>query len=54
VKKVVISRNGGPDVLKVVNSERPILNRDHVLVDVEAVAVNYLDVISAPRKGRRP
>jgi NADPH2:quinone reductase len=44
VRKIVVSRPGGPEVLELVTSPVPSLGAGQVLVDVEAAGVNYLDV----------
>ena len=35
---------GGPEVPELVNSESPPINRGRIVDDVEAAAVNYIDV----------
>ncbi|MFZ6647356.1 quinone oxidoreductase family protein [Undibacterium sp. TJN25] len=44
MKKVIIRQQGNADVLEVVRSQIPSLNRLEVLVDVEAAGINYVDV----------
>jgi NADPH2:quinone reductase len=49
MRAVVVSRTGGPEVLEVHDLPAPRPEADQVLVDVEAVGVNYRDVYE--RKG---
>jgi NADPH2:quinone reductase len=44
VRKIIVSRPGGPEVLEMVTSTAPSVTSGQVLVDVEAAGVNYLDV----------
>jgi NADPH2:quinone reductase len=44
VHAVVIERNGGPEVLEVKDMPDPMPGEGEVLVDVEAIGVNYRDV----------
>jgi NADPH2:quinone reductase len=44
MRKVIVSKTGGPEVLEVVTAEKPTLKPGEVLVDVEAAGVNYVDV----------
>jgi NADPH2:quinone reductase len=44
MQKIVVSEAGNPNVLELVTSSSPSLTSGHVLVDVEAAGVNYLDV----------
>jgi NADPH2:quinone reductase len=44
MKKVVVSRSGGPEVLEIVDCEAPKPRAGEVTVRVEAAGVNYLDV----------
>jgi NADPH:quinone reductase len=53
---IVFERNGGPDVLEVKDVPDPALGEGQVLVDVEAVGVNYRDVYEreGPSYGSKP
>lgn len=44
MRKIIVSRPGGPEVLEMVTSMMPPVTSGQVLVDVEAAGVNYLDV----------
>ena len=44
MRAIVFERNGGPEVLEVKNVPAPEPGPDEVLIDVEAVGVNYRDV----------
>jgi NADPH2:quinone reductase len=44
MKKVVVSRSGGPEVLEIVDCEAPKPRAGEVTVRVEAAGINYLDV----------
>jgi NADPH2:quinone reductase len=44
MKKVIVSRIGGPEGLEVVNVEPPTLKPGEIRIDVEAAGVNYVDV----------
>ncbi len=44
MRAIVFERNGGPDVLEVKDVAAPTPGEDEVLVDVEAVGINYRDV----------
>ena len=44
MRAIVFERNGGPEVLELQNRPTPIPGDGEVLVDVEAVGVNYRDV----------
>lgn len=44
MRKVIVSKTGGPEVLEVVTAEKPTVKPGEVLVDVEAAGVNYVDV----------
>ena len=44
MKKVIVSKTGGPEALEVVTTEKLILKPGEVLIDVEAAGVNYVDV----------
>jgi NADPH2:quinone reductase len=50
VRAVVFERNGGPEVLEQKNVDEPTPGDGEVLVDVEAVGINYRDVYE--REGR--
>jgi NADPH2:quinone reductase len=50
VKAVVFTRNGGPEVLELQDAEDPTPGEGEVLVDVEAVGINFRDVYE--REGR--
>ena len=52
MQAVLIERTGGPDVLQVRDVPDPAAGGDRVLVDVEAVGVNFRDVYE--REGRPP
>jgi NADPH:quinone reductase len=44
MRAIVFERNGGPEVLEVKEVPAPTPGEDEVLVDVEAIGVNYRDV----------
>jgi NADPH2:quinone reductase len=44
VKAVVIARNGGPEVLEVRDEPEPTPGEDEVLVEVDAIGVNFRDI----------
>ncbi len=44
MQKVIVSKNGGPEVLEVVACESPTVQDGEVLVDIEAAGINYIDV----------
>ncbi|MFC0558027.1 quinone oxidoreductase family protein [Halalkalibacter alkalisediminis] len=50
MKAVQITTYGGPDVLKVVNLDRPAPEAKEVLIKIEAIGVNYAD--TARREGQ--
>jgi NADPH2:quinone reductase len=50
MRAIVVSRNGGPEVLEARDVPEPEPGPDRLLVDVEAVGVNYRDVYE--REGR--
>jgi NADPH:quinone reductase len=50
VKAIVFERLGGPDVLELRDVPEPVPGDDEVLVDVEAVGVNYRDVYERTRE----
>jgi NADPH2:quinone reductase len=50
VRAVVFERNGGPEVLEAKDVEEPIPGDGEVIVDVDAVGINYRDVYE--REGR--
>ena len=56
MKAVVFERNGGPDVLEVKDVDEPKPRDGHVVVDVEAIGVNFRDVYEreGPTYGSRP
>jgi NADPH2:quinone reductase len=41
---IQISQAGGPDVLKIRDIERPLLNSDQALIDVTIAGVNFIDI----------
>ena len=41
---IQISQVGGPDVLKIRDIERPLLNSDQALIDVTIAGVNFIDI----------
>ncbi len=43
MKKVIINKFGGPDVLEMMEVPSPIINDNEILVDVKAASVNPLD-----------
>jgi NADPH:quinone reductase len=51
VKAIVFERLGGPDVLELRDVPEPVPGDGEVLVDVEAVGVNYRDVYERTREG---
>ena len=56
MKAIVFERNGGPEVLEVKEVPDPTPSDGHVVVDVEAVGVNFRDVYEreGPSYGSRP
>ncbi len=52
MKAIVIERPGGPEVLRLVETEKPSPGPDEILVQVEATAVNRADLLQ--RKGLYP
>jgi NADPH2:quinone reductase len=56
VRAIFFERNGGPEVLEVRDVPDPKPGDDHVVVDVEAVGVNFRDVYEreGPSYGSRP
>jgi NADPH:quinone reductase len=50
VKAIVFERLGGPDALELRDVPEPVPGDDEVLVDVEAVGVNYRDVYERTRE----
>lgn len=44
MRAVVVPRNGGPEVLEVRDEPEPTHGRGQLLVDVEAIGVNYRDI----------
>lgn len=51
MKAIWFERKGGPDVLEVRDVPEPVAGDGEVLVDVEAVGVNYRDVYEREREG---
>ena len=49
---IQISQVGGPDVLKISDIERPLLNSDQALIDVTVAGVNFIDIYH--RSGKYP
>jgi NADPH2:quinone reductase len=41
---IQISQAGGPDVLKIRDIERPLLNSDQALIDITIAGVNFIDI----------
>jgi NADPH2:quinone reductase len=56
VRAIVFERNGGPDVLEYKDVDEPEPAEGQVLIDVEAVGVNYRDVYEreGPDYGAKP
>lgn len=52
MRAIVVSRNGGPEVLTLAHQPDPVPGPGEVVVDAAAIGVNYLDVVA--RAGRRP
>lgn len=52
MKAIVITSFGAPDVLKIENKEKPVINENEVLIKVKAAGVNRPDVFQ--RKGNYP
>jgi NADPH:quinone reductase len=52
MKAIVITRHGGPHVLKLEEREKPTVNENEVLIKVKAAGINRPDV--AQRKGNYP
>jgi NADPH2:quinone reductase len=52
MRAVVVSEQGGPGVLRVVDRESPTPGPQEVIVDVAAAGVNFMDIYS--REGRPP
>ena len=44
MKKIVIAKTGGPEVLEYVDAERPAPRDGEALVRIEAIGVNFIDV----------
>ncbi|MEN2768438.1 quinone oxidoreductase family protein [Ornithinibacillus xuwenensis] len=51
MKKIVITRFGGPEVLKVIEEKIPLVKGNEVLIKVEKTSVNYADI--KKRTGRK-
>jgi NADPH2:quinone reductase len=51
MKAIWFERKGGPEVLEVRDVPEPSVADGHVLVDVEAIGVNYRDVYERSREG---
>ena len=49
---IQISQVGGPDVLKISDVERPLLNSDQALINVTIAGVNFIDIYH--RSGKYP
>ena len=49
---IQLSQVGGPEVLKISNVERPLLNNDQALIDVTVAGVNFIDIYH--RSGKYP
>ncbi|WP_304524077.1 quinone oxidoreductase family protein [Demequina gelatinilytica] len=52
VRAIQVTRHGGPEVLELVELERPVATPGHVVVRVEAAGVNFIDTYQ--RSGRYP
>lgn len=44
MRAVQVSEQGGPEVLRLVNVDAPVLGEEQVLVDVGAAGVNFIDI----------
>ncbi len=51
MKAVRFERKGGPDVLEYVDAPEPVAGENEVLVEVEAIGVNYRDIYEREREG---
>jgi len=49
---VIVAEHGGPEVLQVTERERPVPDEGHVLVEVDAAGVNFIDTYQ--RSGAYP
>ena len=54
MRAVVVTRSGGPEVLEVRDEPEPTAGAGKLLVDVEAIGVNFRDVYEREGKLRRP
>ena len=52
MKQIVITKNGGTDVLRLQEKEDPIPGKDHVKIRVKACGINFADILA--RKGLYP
>ncbi len=52
MKAIQLSQVGGPEVLKIGDVERPLLNNDQALIDVTVAGVNFIDIYH--RSGKYP
>ena len=43
MKAVIISKNGGPEVLEIKDIKLDVPNSDEVLIKNEAIGLNYID-----------
>lgn len=50
MKKIVINEYGTPDVLKLVETEIPLPKAGEVIIKVEAIGVNYADILRRKNK----
>jgi NADPH:quinone reductase len=51
MRAIVFDRHGGPDVLELREVPEPVAGDGQVLVDVEAIGVNYRDIYEREREG---
>lgn len=45
MKQIVISEYGSPEVLKLIEAEKPELKADEVLVKIEVAGINFSDIL---------
>jgi NADPH:quinone reductase-like Zn-dependent oxidoreductase len=53
MKQIVITKYGGPDVLKLQESKDPTPSAGEVLINVKAIGVNFADILARKGKNRR-
>jgi NADPH:quinone reductase len=53
MKKIVVNKTGGPEVLELVNSESRSMSAGQIPVDMEATGVDYIEVFNRTGKTYR-